>query len=49
MGRRGRRSGLTVIEGGIEYDPQVRLAPPADMTEPAAMMFLMVVCLWFMP
>jgi hypothetical protein len=35
MGRRGRRSGadLTVIEGGIEYDPQLRQEPFADMTE----------------
>jgi phage terminase small subunit len=35
MGRRGPRSGagLTVIEGGIEYDPQRRIEPPADMTE----------------
>jgi hypothetical protein len=34
MGRRGRRSAnLTVIEGGVEYNPQARLDPPADMTE----------------
>jgi hypothetical protein len=33
MGRRGRRSNLTVIEGGVEYDPQLRQEPFADMTE----------------
>jgi phage terminase small subunit len=34
MGRRGRRSAnLTVIEGGVEYDPQQGIDPPADMTE----------------
>jgi hypothetical protein len=34
MGRRGRRSAnLTVIEGGVEYNPQQRIDPPVDMTE----------------